>query len=804
MGDAVEKLSGKLGIDTTDFKTGISAANRELRVLETSFKASAASLGDWTKDATGLESRIKSLTDQIDIQKLKVAALRENYEKMASENGANSKAAQEAEIKLNQETATLGRMTSELGNTESALSDLSNAENDAGDGADEASGQFLNMQSVLSGMGTIVKGAMVVVAGLATAVSAAGAAISKLVFDTATASAELVDLSAKTGISTTRLQELKYVGDQVGTSQETIVGSLAKLTKTMGEAQKQQEEFTQKQKDSKASWVEIREAQIKAKEAGDAYDAAIIKYGDSSEEAAKAAVAHVKAQEQLSAVLAGDEIQLGDSAAAFEKLGIKITDSNGKLRDNEAVLADAIDALGSIENEAERDALAMSIFGKSAQELNPLIKAGSDELAKLSEKAHEVGAVMSEEDVAAFEAFDDTLASLKAGLQGTLGTLAASFLPGFQSFFDQAGGYLTQFSDIVKNSNGDFGAMAEGVGGLVTQIVTDIAAQAPALLETGVTILQSIVQALLGALPTLIPAAVNIILTLLGFIIDNLPMLIEAGFQAIITLAKGLADALPTLIPAIVQAIITIVNVLLENMPMLIDAALQLILGLAQGLIIALPILIAALPQIIDALFNGLLAALPLMMDASGQLIGMLATGIVAAIPVLILAISELIVRLGVSLGNFIKEAPMHGKNFVTGLVNGIKNASGLLFDAVSTMIKGMIQKIKDLLNMHSPSGVGLDIGENLIGSVGLGGLKGTPKAGDQMANAAQQLVNKMQVAMTGGPGLTPALAGAASGGGGIAIGDIYVDARGATDPQAVGNAVSDSVLRKLRSLGGA
>jgi hypothetical protein len=754
MGEAAEKLSGKLGIDTTDFKTGISAANRELRVLESSFKASAASLGDWTKDATGLESRIKSLTDQIDIQKLKVAALRENYEKMATENGANSKAAQEAEIKLNQETATLGKMTNELSNTQGALNDLSNAEDDAGNSADDASGKVNNFKSVVGGIGTIVKGAITVVAGLAVAVIGVGTAISGLVLDTAAANGKLTDLSVQTSISTTRLQELKYIGDQVGTTQESIVGSLTKLTRSMSAAQTQQQDYNA--------------ARAQALADGESFDG-----------------------------------QLGSSAEAFDKLGIKVTDAGGNLRDNEAVFADALEALGKVKNESERDALAMSIFGKSAQELNPLIKTGTAELERLRQKSHEVGAVMSEENVAAFATFDDTLVSLQAGLKGTLGTLAASFLPGFQAFFDQAGGYLTQFADIVKNSNGDFGAMATGIGGLITSMITDIAAQAPQLLQTGVTILQSIVQAILGALPALIPVAVNLVLTLVQFILSNLPLLIDAGLKAIIALATGLADALPTLIPAIVQAIITIVNVLLENMPMLIDAALQLILGLAQGLIIALPILIAALPQIIDALFNGLLTALPLMLDASGQLIGMLATGIIAAIPVLILAIAELIVRLGVSLGNWIKNAPEHGKNFVTGLVDGIKNASGLLYGAVTGMITSMVQKIKDLLKMHSPSGVGEDIGDNLINSLGSGGQKGAPKASQTMADAAQKLVNGLKVGVSGLAG-APALAGAAAGSAGISIGDIYVDARGATDPQAVGNAVSDSVLRKLRSLGGA
>ena len=53
----------------------------------------------------------------------------------------------------------------------------------------------------------------------------------------------------------------------------------------------------------------------------------------------------------------------------------------------------------------------------------------------------------------------------------------------------------------------------------------------------------------------------------------------------ITALVQGIGEALPQLIPAAVNAVVTIVQGLIDNMPMLLDAALQLILGLAQGLL---------------------------------------------------------------------------------------------------------------------------------------------------------------------------------------------------------------------------
>jgi chromosome segregation ATPase len=137
MAGEVERLSGKLGLDTTDFKTAIAAANRELRVLESGFKASAATLTDWTKDATGLENRVKSLNSQMDVQKLKVAALAAEHKRLVAEHGKGSRAAQDIEIKLNKETETLHKMERELDQTEVSLREMGDESKDTAKDVDK-------------------------------------------------------------------------------------------------------------------------------------------------------------------------------------------------------------------------------------------------------------------------------------------------------------------------------------------------------------------------------------------------------------------------------------------------------------------------------------------------------------------------------------------------------------------------------------------------------------------------------------------------------------------------------------------
>lgn len=126
----------------------------------------------------------------------------------------------------------------------------------------------------------------------------------------------------------------------------------------------------------------------------------------------------------MNSARAGSKLQ----EEAFRKLGVEITNADGSLREANSVFYEAIDALGKVRGETERDAIAMQLFGKSAMDLNPLIKAGSAELQALSEKAHEMGAVMSEDAVNALDNLDETLQEIKMSAQAFVGEALAAII----------------------------------------------------------------------------------------------------------------------------------------------------------------------------------------------------------------------------------------------------------------------------------------------------------------------------------------------------------------------------------------
>ena len=125
-----------------------------------------------------------------------------------------------------------------------------------------------------------------------------------------------------------------------------------------------------------------------------------------------------------------------DASEAFKKLHIRITDGQGALRDSNDVFYETIDRLGQIKNETERDALAMKIFGKSAQELNPLIKAGSDRLKELGVEAENLGVIMGEEDLEKAGQFNDALDRMGKVADGLKNSLGMALIPIITSLFE--------------------------------------------------------------------------------------------------------------------------------------------------------------------------------------------------------------------------------------------------------------------------------------------------------------------------------------------------------------------------------
>ena len=116
-------------------------------------------------------------------------------------------------------------------------------------------------------------------------------------------------------------------------------------------------------------------------------------------------------------------------AAKFDALDVSITNTDGSLRDSYDVFLDVIDALGEMGNKTERDAAAMGLINESAQQLNPLIEAGTDALRAYGDEAERMGAVLSEDDLEALKAVDDAQNRLKKTQEAVTDQISLQYAP---------------------------------------------------------------------------------------------------------------------------------------------------------------------------------------------------------------------------------------------------------------------------------------------------------------------------------------------------------------------------------------
>lgn len=195
---------------------------------------------------------------------------------------------------------------------------------------------------------------------------------------------------------------------------------------------------------------------------------------------------------------------------AFNTLGVAIVDSNGHLRDQEDVFSDAIQSLGKMENETERDALAMQIFGKSATELNPLIEDNGETFKRVADIfAKNNLDIVDQETLDKANEFQDSLDTIKAMGMATLSTLGT-----------QLAGYLAPAMEKISEALGKvFGWLSQldpkvlAIIGIVAGVVSVLA---PLLITIGK--IATGISAIMSLASTLAPIIAGVGSTLLPII----------------------------------------------------------------------------------------------------------------------------------------------------------------------------------------------------------------------------------------------------------------------------------------------
>lgn len=309
-------------------------------------------------------------------------------------------------------------------------------------------------------------------------------------------------------------------------------------------------------------------------------------------------------------------MQAEKGSDAFKKLGISEEDVANLSQED--LFSKVIAGLQGMEEGSERTALATELLGKGGTELGALLNTSAEDTEAMRQRVHELGGVMSDEAVKAAAQFQDSLQDMGTAFDGLKRGMLSGLMPSLTTVMD---GLTEIFSG---NSDEGIGMVSAGV----QQMVDDISAKIPDIMDVGSKIVMSLLKAISNNLPTLLKAGADAVLTITKGLIENLPTIIASGLDVIVSLADGIAESLPELIPTIVDVMVQIALTLVNNADKLVAAALKLIVALGSGLIKAIPQLVKQIPQIIKAVVSALLEGVTAIRDVGKKLLEGLWNGI--------------------------------------------------------------------------------------------------------------------------------------------------------------------------------
>ena len=391
---------------------------------------------------------------------------------------------------------------------------------------------------------------------------------------------------------------------------------------------------------------------------------------------------------------------MNSGKAAYDELGVAVRDESGALRDANTVYWETIDALGAIDDETQRDALAMEIFGKSAQELNPLIEKGSEGIKELTDRAKSMNAVLSEDSVKSLSQLDDALQWTKAAFTGTGRLITAAFAPAMTSIVNSTTDAASALNGLISAiiDGGDVAEAESTLGESVSDLIDNLSTTVnDKILPIAGNILGVIGSAIIKNLPTLANKAFAVITGFARSLLSKVGTIANVGFQIVSTLATSIGKELPTLIPLAVQAILDLVTAFADNADDMTDAAVALIDGLIEGIEGAMPIIMDQAPAILTKLVEAFAENAPKLIEAAGELMTVLAFSLADNAPELAKQVPTILAALATAFVSYQGALVQVGADLMGSIWDGIKRNAEKYWTMLKNWLQGVVNAVQNL-----------------------------------------------------------------------------------------------------------
>lgn len=681
-----DTIGVKIGVDgEREFKQALSNINTQMRVLGSEMKLVESQFSNQDKSVQALTARNAALQKSIEGQKQKIELLEKALKNSASSFGVNDKRTLAWQQKLNEAKAALNKMEREVEENNQALNQSEKEFKEAGKQAD-------NYGDEVKKSGDKSKAAGEALQGLGTACKAVGVAIAA-----AAAAVSAAAIAAGKALIQMTREGAEYADSVLTESQVTGIAT-DKLQEYMYAA-------------------ELVDVSVET------LTGSMAKNIKSMKSAADGSSAY---------------------ANAYEQLGVSVTNADGSLRDSNEVYWELIDALGTVENETERDALAMQLLGRSAQDLNPLIIAGSERMAELGEEARNAGYVLSGDLLEAYGAYDDAVQRFNNGTKAAKNALGTILLPILTELSNEGVNLLGEFSNAVLDCGGDLSKLSDVVDEMLPEVLNVLNKYIPIILSLIASVVGSIGKALIdnlqvivgsvtdiltnllsylvSALPEIVDVLVGVIKTLVGAILDNMPLLLSAvkeivvgiinslsnvggDFASIVVdvfsqLASTITDLFPVILDAVISCVANLANNYESALSVLLEKTIDIIEKLVGTILDHLPSFVEAALTIIKGIVNALLNSLPQLISSIGRMISQIIKTILSFIPNIIGAVLDIVRAIVEALPEIIDSIIGMIDEILSGVISAVIEALPSIVNAVFALVLGIIDALPDIITM--------------------------------------------------------------------------------------------------------
>lgn len=322
-----------------------------------------------------------------------------------------------------------------------------------------------------------------------------------------------------------------------------------------------------------------------------------------------------------------------------------------------------------------------------------------------------------------------TVVSIIGSLPLLIGSIFSG-LPGkiIPALFESVKQLLTQLGDAIPTLFNEF--IVSDLPALIETLMNVFTEGVPMLLTVGSQLIMGLLNGIITELPTIIGYLPSIIETVVSTLISGVSLVMDAGMQIL----NAFVSAIPLIIPVLAEQIPTIIDSivtsLVENIGVIIEGAMSLFSGIIAAIPMIIPVLVEAIPTIVNAvtttlvtnlpllieaaitMFNGIIQAMPTILNELAlqlsSIITMIVTTLLEAGPAILgaaleallsiaKAIPEILSTLGENMRNL-------GQNLVSGLWQGISNSYQWIKDKISGWVGNVMDFIKNLFGIHSPS----------------------------------------------------------------------------------------------------